>query len=89
MKTIPLKAQIKPDGSLDLHVQTGLPAGEAEVLVVVSAIPVSLPRDPSRSSTPEELGWPPGFFERVAGGWVGDAPERPFLEDLPTRGELE
>ena len=83
MKTIPLKAQIQPDGSLDLHVQTGLPAGEAEVLVVVSATPPPLPCDPSRRPTPEELGWPPGFFENVIGGWVGEGPER------PPQGELE
>jgi hypothetical protein len=89
MKTIPLKAQIQPDGSLDLHVQTGLPAGEAEVVVVVSATPPLPPRDPSRRPTPEELGWPPGFFDRVAGGWVGEGPERPDLGELPTQGKLE
>ena len=29
--------------------------------------------------TPEELGWPPGFFEQTAGAWQGE-----FVRDQPT-----
>lgn len=35
------------------------------------------------AKTPEELGWPPGFFEEVAGGWAGE----PLVRD--ERGEYE
>ena len=34
MMTIPLKMRLEPDGTLDLHVATGLPASEVDVLVI-------------------------------------------------------
>lgn len=33
-------------------------------------------------------GWPPGFFERIVGGWKGDDLERPAPLSLETRDEL-
>ncbi|MEK8016922.1 MAG: hypothetical protein VSS75_008645 [Candidatus Parabeggiatoa sp.] len=37
----------------------------------------------SKPKTPEELGWPPGFFERTAGAWEGE----PLTRD--EQGEYE
>jgi hypothetical protein len=50
------------DGVLHLDVPVGAPNGEFEVLVVLQ------PRvRGSHARTPEDLGWPPGFFEETAG----------------------
>jgi hypothetical protein len=56
-------------------------AGEYVVQVVVVPKPGA-----SAAKTPEELGWPPGYFENVIGS--GDdpafvAPPRPPTEPLP------
>ncbi|MFP4596969.1 MAG: hypothetical protein ACLFVJ_01880 [Persicimonas sp.] len=32
--------------------------------------------------------WPEGFFERVAGGWKGDALERPPQDELESREQI-
>ena len=60
--TIKTKSRINPDGTLDLHVPTGLPEAEVDVTVVVQ--PISGARE---QPTAQDLGWPPGFFERTFG----------------------
>ncbi|WP_017719948.1 FitA-like ribbon-helix-helix domain-containing protein [Kamptonema formosum] len=40
------------------------------------------------AKTPEELGWPHGFFEEVAGGWVGEPLVRDEQGEYETREEL-
>jgi hypothetical protein len=35
-----------------------------------------------------DKGWPPGYFERVIGGWKGDPPVRPPQGDFDRREEL-
>ena len=40
MKTISTQTQITPDGKLRLELQTGLPPGPAEVVIVVQSNPV-------------------------------------------------
>ncbi len=57
MGTIHLSATAGPDGVLHLDIPVGA-AGEFEVTV--------RPK-PGKPPTPEELGWPPGYFERTAG----------------------
>ncbi|MBA4065092.1 MAG: hypothetical protein C0501_15540 [Isosphaera sp.] len=56
-----LSATAGPDGVLRPEVPTGSAGGEFEVQVVVTPKPAATPK------TPEELGWPPGFFENVIG----------------------
>ncbi len=36
----------------------------------------------------EELGWHPGFFEEVIGGWVGEPLERPKQGEYEIREQL-
>jgi len=55
MVTISAKGRVKDDGTLDLHVATGLPESDVEVLLVL---------EPSAS---REDGWPEGYFERTFG----------------------
>jgi hypothetical protein len=74
MQSIKLKAHVGPDGLLKLEVPIGMFDTELEVLVVVQ--PVALPKATTTNGdhkpTPEELGWPPGFFERTAGALADD-----------------
>jgi hypothetical protein len=53
MLTIAAKGRITRDGTLDLHVPTGLPETDVEVLLVL---------EPLASSKPA---WPEGFLERT------------------------
>ena len=62
MQTLRTLAKADADGVLHLDIRAGAPDAEYEVVVVLqpkSAEP--------RPKTPEELGWPPRFFEETAG----------------------
>ena len=61
MSVIRLTATAGPDGVLHLSVPVGA-AGEYEVTVAVAPKPGA-----PAPKTPEELGWPPGYFENVIG----------------------
>jgi hypothetical protein len=89
MSVIRTTATAGPDGVLHLSVPAGRP-GEYDVQVVI------VPRAPAKTDapasgptapkTPEELGWPPGFFENVIGSIDDEAfvaPPRPPAEPLP------
>ena len=62
----------------------GWAAGE-EVEVTVRAKRVE---PPARARTPEELGWPPGYFERTAGSITDPTFERGDQGEYETRDEL-
>ena len=62
-----LSATTDADGNLNLVVPVGLSNSPVDVLVVVQ---------PRAAYTPEDRGWPPGFFERTVGGWQGGIPIR-------------
>lgn len=77
MRVIHLSATAGPDGVLRLSVPVGA-AGEFEVAVVVA------PKPPAK--TPEELGWPPGYFEHVIGSVTDEtfvAPPRESVKPVP------
>lgn len=61
MSVIRMTATAGPDGVLHLSVPVG-GEGEFEVQVVVTPRPTA-----PKPKTPEELGWPPGYFENVIG----------------------
>jgi hypothetical protein len=65
MNVIRLTATSGPDGILHLNVPVGA-AGEYEVAVVVAPKPTATSPTPT-AKTPEELGWPPGYFENTFG----------------------
>ena len=64
MMTIPLKMRLEPDGTLDLHVATGLPAYEVDVLVILQPL------------APPPATWPEGFLESTYGAFAEQALER-------------
>ena len=59
METHRTLGKVGSDGVLHLDIPVGAPNSEFEVLVVLQ------PTAPA--TRPEELGWPPGYFERTAG----------------------
>ncbi len=84
MNVIRLTATSGPDGILHLSVPVGA-AGEFEVAVVVAPKPSTSGSAPA-AKTPEELGWPPGWFEKTYGSITDEtfvAPPRPPAEPVP------
>ena len=82
MSVIRMTATSGPDGVLHLSVPAGR-AGEFEVTVEFVPKPDANDTAPK---TPEELGWPPGFFQNVIGSIDDEAfvaPPRPPAEPLP------
>lgn len=65
MQTITLNAHADSDGFLHLKVPKNLINKDFTVKLIVQPVI-------SKSKTPEELGWTPGFFERTAGAWEGE-----------------
>jgi hypothetical protein len=91
MQSIKLQAHVGSDGILKLEVPVGMLNTDLEVLVVVQAVtPAPLPSPSAASSkpTPEELGWPPGFFEQTEGALADDPIERPSQGEYEVREEL-
>jgi len=77
MISVKTTAHVGADGTLTLAVPTPLRETDVEVMVVVQPM-----------TTPQERGWPPGFFKATAGGWRGGAMERGPQERGP-QGEYE
>jgi hypothetical protein len=85
MNVIRLTATAGPDGILHLDVPVGA-AGEFEVAVVVAPKPPANGAPAPAAKTPEELGWPPGYFENVIGSIDDEtfvAPPRAPAEPVP------
>ena len=64
MITIPVKTRLQPNGSLNLHVPTGLPESDVEVVIIVQPV----------HSAPAV--WPEGFFEQTSGAFAEHPLER-------------
>ena len=84
MSTIRLSATAGSDGILHLAIPTGGP-GVFDVQVTLTPKPST--NGTSRKPTPEELGWPPGFFEKTFGSIDDPAfmryPQGEFEERTP------
>jgi hypothetical protein len=74
MISVKTKTHIGRDGTLTVAVPTPLRETDVEVMVVVQPVPAREP--PTAALTPEELGWPPGFFEQTFGALKDDPVER-------------
>src|SRR5262245_33247050 len=62
MNSLKLRSRVGADGVLNLKVPVGVTDAEVEVVVVFQLVERG-----QSPKTSEELGWPPGFFERTAG----------------------
>lgn len=77
MRTIRVVEKTDKDGMLRLHVPLGKPDREFEIVLVVQ-----LHEAPSKAATPEELGWPPGYFD-LAGSIDDETFTRPPQGEMP------
>ena len=59
MVSFSVKARVKPDGSLQVAIPTGLPESDVDVLVVVRPVCAAREGGPAIGS------WPEGFFEKT------------------------
>lgn len=82
MQRITLHSHVGSDGILHLDVPVGLHDAGIEVTVTIQ------PVTPAKAKTPEELGWPPGFFERTAGAWQGEPLTREAQGEYEKRDNL-
>jgi hypothetical protein len=81
MKALRLRTTIAPDGTIDLHVPSDLPAGEAEVVILVQPAAPALPQPP---------------YPLDHGVWNGHLPDGPsktcsglFLGRLPEDYDID
>jgi hypothetical protein len=81
MQTIRVLEKTGKDGMLSLRIPLGKPEAEYEVLVVVQ------PR--TATTTLDEQGWPPGYFENTFGAIADDTFVRPPQGELPKPVELD
>lgn len=80
MQTILVREKTGKDGTLSLRIPLGNPEAEYEVLVVV--------QPNAAGTTPEERGWPPGYFD-LAGSIDDETFVRPPQGELPPPVELD
>lgn len=80
MQTIRALEKTGKDGMLSLRIPLGKPETEYEVLVVV--------QPKATATTPDERGWPPGYFD-LAGSIDDETFLRPPQGELPKPVELD
>jgi len=84
MKTIKIRSHVGRDGVVKLEIPTELT--ETDIDVVVMYQPAETP---THQPSPEELGWPSGFFEETAGQWQGEPLIRESQGEYEKREELQ
>lgn len=75
-------SHVGADGILQLQVPTEFKDTDLEVTVTIQPVNIA------PKKTPEELGYSPGFFEEVIGGWVGEPLVREEQGEYEKREEL-
>ncbi len=78
MKSIKLNKKVGIDGILHLDIPVEIIDTEVEIMVIYQAL-----QPPAQTNTPEELGYPPNFFEQTYGSCADD----PIVID--SEGEFE
>lgn len=81
MRTIRLSQKTDKDGSLSLVIPLGKAEQEYDVVIVLEPKPAN--------PTPEELGWPPGYFENTYGSIDDETFVRPPQGELPPPVEFD
>ena len=71
MISIQTRGYVESDGTLALHERTPLRSVDVEILMVLQ--PTALPKS---APSPEDRGWPPGFFEETYGSCADDPLDR-------------
>ena len=76
MVTLPFKAHVQPDGTLNLRITTGLSESDVDGVVVIQ---------PTAESPQPRQAWPEGFFEQTYGAFAAEPLERRPQGGLETR----
>jgi hypothetical protein len=79
MQTLRVLEKTGKDGALSLRIPLGKAEVEYEVVIVLQ---------PKSANTPEERGWPPGYFD-LAGSITDETFVRPPQGELPKPVEME
>ncbi len=74
MQTIETTAMVAEDGSVTIDGPVAVPAGRHRVVLVVDEQTITI-------KSPDDLGWPPGYFEQTYGSLADIPLKRP--EQLP------
>ncbi|MEG4318511.1 MULTISPECIES: hypothetical protein [unclassified Microcoleus] len=82
MQSIKVRSRVGEDGMLHLQIPGGIKNTDLEVIVVFQPVAPA-----TEAKTPEDLGWPPGFFETVIGSWEGEPLVRPEQLEYEMREE--
>ncbi len=88
MISLQTKAYVGPDGTLSVKVPTPLREIEVDVMLVLQPLAAPAVLTPA-APTPEELGWPPGFFEATFGSLKDDPIERGPQGEYEVREVME
>ena len=83
MQTLRVTERTGKDGVLHVRIPLGTPEADFDVVLVLQPKGI----EPS-SATPEQLGWPPGYFD-LAGSIDDETFVRPPQGDLPKPVDLE
>jgi hypothetical protein len=67
MQSINLRSHVGSDGILHLEIPLGITDKEIEVMVIYQQLEPS-----AQGKTPQNLGWPAGFFEQTYGSCQDD-----------------
>ncbi len=79
-----------PDGTAVLVSLRPVEEGDGSVIAgqpALEEVQKSTKGDQENRS-PEDLGWPPGFFEKIAGGWQGERLQRGDQGEYENRDDL-
>jgi len=82
MQTLRVTERTGKDGVLHVRIPLGTPDADFEIVLVVQ------PKENKPPATPEELGWPPGYFD-LAGSIDDETFVRPPQGELPKPVELD
>lgn len=88
MQSIKFQSHVGPDGILMFEVPVTQSDTDFEVMVIIQPIVVSSAAIAPITKTPEELGWPPGYFEQTEGSQEHDPIVRPPQSGYEVREEL-
>jgi len=79
MVTLPFKAHVQPDGTLNLRITTGLSESDVDGVVVIQPMAVA---------PQSQQAWPEGFFEQTYGAFANEPLERQSQGEFETREPL-
>lgn len=82
MQSVRLQSHVGQDGILRLELPLDIVNTDVELLIVFQPVL-------SEPQSPQELGWPPDFFEKTFGSFKDEPLQRPPQGEFEIRHELK